>query len=143
VRTVVLDASVAMRWVLPPANEDFVPEALDLLRLYVQEKIRFVVPDIFWAEFGNVAWKAVRHGRWTADEARLAIRDVADRNFPTVSSKDLLAAAFTLANGFNRSLYDCLYVALAVATNSEMITADEKLANALATRLPVKWLGAL
>src|ERR1700675_1445922 len=117
-----------MKWVLPPADESLVPEALDLLRLYVQEKIRFIVPDIFWADFVNVAWKAVRIRRWTADEARSAIRDVADRNFPTVSSKDLLAAAFILANGFNRSLYDCLYVALAVATNGEMVTADEKLA---------------
>lgn len=141
--TVVLDASVVMKWLLPPADEDLVPEALDLLRLYVQEKIRFVVPDIFWAEFGNIAWKAARLGRWTADEARSAIRDVADRNFPTVPSKDLLVAAFTLANGFNRSVYDCLYVALAVATDGEMVTADEKLANVLATRLPVKWLGAL
>ena len=141
--TVVLDASVAMKWVLPPTDEALVPEALDLLRLYVQEKVRFVVPDIFWAEVGNVAWKAVRLGRWTADEAKLAVHDVTDRNFPTFPSKDLLGAAFTLANGFNRSVYDCLYVALAIATNTEMVTADVKLANDLATRLPVKWLGAL
>jgi predicted nucleic acid-binding protein len=35
-----------------------------------------------------------------------------------------------------------LYVALAVQSKSEMITADERLANALA-KLPVKRLGAL
>ncbi len=119
------------------------PEAIDLLRRYTQEEIRFVVPDIFWAELSNVAWKAVRIGRWTLDEAGTALRDVAGRNFPTIPSKDLLAAAFTLANAFNRSLYDSLYVALAIATQSEMITADEKLANALAAGLPVRWLGAL
>jgi predicted nucleic acid-binding protein len=33
-------------------------------------------------------------------------------------------------------------VALAVQFNVEMVTADERLANALAARLPVKWLGA-
>jgi predicted nucleic acid-binding protein len=143
VTTVVLDASVAVKWVLPPSNEDLVPEAVDLLRRYVREEIRFVVPDIFWAEFGNVAWKAVRLGRWTAEEAQTALGDVVGRNFPTVPSEDLLKAAFTLASAFNRSLYDGLYVALAIANKCEMITADEKLANALAARLPVRWLGAL
>lgn len=141
--TVVLDASVALKWVLPPADESLVPEAVELLRRYAREEIRFVVPDVFWAEFGNVAWKAVRLGRWTPDEAETALRDVGERNFLTISSKDLLASAFTLANAFHRSLYDCLYVALAIANKCEMVTADEKLANALATRLPVKWLGAL
>ncbi len=141
--TVVLDASVAVKWVLPPAGEDLVPEAVDLLRRYAREEIRFVVPDIFWVELGNVAWRAVRLGRWTAEEARSGLQDLANRNFPTFSSKDSLAAAFTLANSSHRRLNDCLYVVLAVTSKSEMITADEKLANALAARLPVKWLGAL
>jgi predicted nucleic acid-binding protein len=143
VTTVVLDASVAAKWVLPPAGQDLVPEAVDLLRRYTQEEVRFVVPDIFWAELGSVFWKAVRQERWTIGEAQSAIRDMAERNFPTVSSKDLLVTAFAIANGFNRSVYDSLHVALAVATRSEMITADEKLANALSAHLPVKWLGAL
>jgi len=141
--TVVLDVSVAAKWVLPPAYEDLVPEAVHLLRRYAREEVRFIVPDLFWAEFGNVAWKAVRLGRWTADEAQSAIREIAGRNFPTVASKDLLVAALTIATSFDRSLYDCLYIALAVTTRCEMITADEKLANAVALRLPVRWLGAL
>ena len=43
----------------------------------------------------------------------------------------------------DRTVYDSLYVALAVQSKSVMITADERLANALAAKLPVKWLGAL
>ena len=140
--TVVLDASVAVKWVLPLQGEPLAQEALELLRRYAREEVRFVVPDIFWAEFGNVAWKAVRLGRWKADEAQRAIRAMCEREFPTVSSKELLPAAFVIANGFQRSLYDSLYLALALASKGEMVTADEKLANALAARLPVKWLGA-
>jgi len=33
-------------------------------------------------------------------------------------------------------------VALAVREKVELITADERLANALAARFPVRWLGA-
>jgi predicted nucleic acid-binding protein len=36
-----------------------------------------------------------------------------------------------------------LYVALAVTLKTELITADEKLANALAGYFPVKWLGEI
>jgi predicted nucleic acid-binding protein len=32
---------------------------------------------------------------------------------------------------------------LAIQSKTELITADERLANALAAHLPVKWLGAL
>jgi predicted nucleic acid-binding protein len=40
-------------------------------------------------------------------------------------------------------VYDSLYVALAVQAKTELITADERLANSLAAHLPVKWLGIL
>jgi predicted nucleic acid-binding protein len=59
-----------------------------------------------------------------------------------VSSLELLDEALEIAFANDRSVYDCLYVALAIQFQVEMITADERLANALASRLPVKWLGA-
>lgn len=47
-------------------------------------------------------------------------------------SADLLPAALELAIGLDQSVYDCIYVALAVARGCELVTADEKLARALA-----------
>jgi len=55
----------------------------------------------------------------------------------------LFSEALQIALTHDRSVYDCLYVALAVQSKTEWITADERLANALAARLPVKWLGAI
>jgi predicted nucleic acid-binding protein len=55
---------------------------------------------------------------------------------------EIVPEALNLAVRHGRKVYDSLYVALAVQTKSEMITADERLANALAARFPVKWLGA-
>lgn len=47
-----------------------------------------------------------------------------------------------MAIAFQRPVYDCLYVALAVLSRAPMITADERLVHALGSRYPVRWLGS-
>lgn len=142
-KTCVIDASVAAKWVLPAAGETLTQEALALLKHYAAGQLRFLVPDLFWAEFANVLWKAVRLGRLPAASAETALQALRDRKFPTFSSHALLEEAFAIATAFDRTVYDALYVALAVTSKSRLVTADERLANALAAHLPVKWLGAL
>jgi predicted nucleic acid-binding protein len=143
VNTYVIDASVAAKWVLPAGGETLSQEALELLKRYGAGDVRFVVPDLFWAEAANVLWKAVRQGRVTLAAAETGLRAMRERNFPTVSSHTVLLEAFAIATAFERTVYDALYVALAVTSKSQMVTADERLANVLAAHLPVKWLGAL
>ena len=139
----VIDASVAAKWFLPAKGEPFADRALLLLDQYSKGRIQFVVPDLFWAEFGNILWKAVRQQRCTKRAAEAAIASLKQRNLPTVSSIVLLHRAFEIATLFDRTVYDSLYIALAVETNSEVITADERLANAVAGHLPVRWLGLI
>lgn len=139
----VIDASVAAKWFLPPHHEPLANEALLLLDQYAKGQIQFIVPDLFWAEFGNILWKSVRLGRCTKGTAETAITSLKARNLPTVSSLDLLDMAFKIATGFGRTVYDSLYVSLAVDSKIQFITADERLVNALATHFPVKWLGAI
>ena len=139
----VVDASVAAKWFLPPAGEPLSAEAQKLLSAYATGRVRFAVPDLFWAECVNIFWKAVRQGRWTAPAARTAIKLLKQRRFPTASALEVLDEAFSIAATFDRSVYDSLYVALAVRLKAELVTADERLAHALAAHLPVKWLGAL
>lgn len=141
--TNVVDASVAAKWVLPASGEPLVHEAQELLRGHAAGRYQFMVPDLFWAELGNVFWKAVRQGRWTKSAGETAIVALKQLNFPTISSSTLLDLAFTIAISFDRTVYDCLYVALAVESNKPLITADERLANTLAAHFPVKWLGAI
>jgi len=141
VNTLVLDASVAAKWFLPITNETLTEEALELLRRYAAGELRFLVPDLFWPELANVFWKAVRQGRWSHSSAETALRAVRDRNLPTVSALALLDDAFSIALTFDRSVYDSMYIATALAAKTHLVTADEKLANALAAHLPVKWLG--
>ena len=140
--TVVLDASVAAKWFLPPGDETLLEEALDLLGRYTKGEVRFIVPDLFWTEFGNILWKATCQGRCSRGSAESALADMRNRNLPTFSSLELLDNAFAIATKFGRTVYDSVYVALAVASKAHMVTADERLANALGAYLPVNWLGA-
>jgi len=143
VTTLVLDASVAAKWFLPSPSETLRDQAFHLLGQYANGELRFIVPDLFWPEFGNILWKAVRQGRCSRTVCDGAITAMRDRKLPTFSSQELLHEAFTIATEFGRTVYDALYVALAVVFKAQLVTADERLANSLAAYLPVKWLGSL
>lgn len=140
---VVVDASVAAKWFLPEDREALVSEALALLDEYDREEVRFVVPDLFYVETASAIWKAVRVGRVSRAFGDQALVLLTQRKFPTVPSLKLLDSAFQIATAFERTVYDSLYVALAVQAKAQLITADERLANSLAARFPVKWLGAV
>jgi predicted nucleic acid-binding protein len=142
VNAAVVDASVGVKWFLPDNDEELASEAGELLSLYEEGAIRFVVPDLFYIEIASAILKAVRIGRvsrYFADQAMLLL---SAREFPTVLSRKFLGRASQIAADHQRSVYDSLYVAIALETNSQLITADQRLANALAARFPVKWLGA-
>jgi predicted nucleic acid-binding protein len=141
-KSLVLDASVAIKWAMPLAREPLTDESLRLFKRYADGEVDFIVPDVFWAEVGNVLWKGTRQRRWRQDEAEAVAADMQARDFKTVSSLVLLPEALRIAFAHDRAVYDCLYVALGVQFKRDLITADERLANALAARFPVKWLGA-
>ena len=140
--SVVVDASVAVKWCLPSVVEELVAEAEELLASSRRDEIRFLVPDLFWVELANALWKAVRRGELSADHAASAISFVRDLGIETLASVDLVSQALDLALTHDRTVYDSLYVALAMQSKTELITADERLADAMAARFPVKWLGA-
>jgi predicted nucleic acid-binding protein len=139
----VLDASVAAKWFLPAEQEPFSAESLRILEGYSKGRIQMMVPDLFWPELGNVLWKAVRLKRISSASAAEAIAALVERRLPTAPTSPLLKDAFAIAARFDRAVYDCIYVALAVTSGRPLLTADERLANALAARFPVRWLGAV
>jgi predicted nucleic acid-binding protein len=138
----VLDASVAAKW-LVGAGEPLEEKALGLVKLRNQGQLEFVVPDLFWAEIGSILCKAVQRSRCTEEAAKHSIQELRNYDIATAPSEPLLESAFSIARWYNRSFYDSIYVALAVSRQAHLVTADEKLANATAAYLPVKWLGAL
>jgi predicted nucleic acid-binding protein len=138
---VVIDASVAVKWVLPSEHEEMVAEAARLLVLAADLEVELIVPELFWAEVANIFTKAVRRGRWTSVNAVDSLARMRTFGIATVPMEELLPIALDIAMGHQQSAYDSIYVALAMNRETEMITADERLVNALGSRYPVRWLG--
>lgn len=137
----IVDASVGAKWCLPSAYEQFVPEAENLLEAFKRKEIRLAVPELFWTEVANALWKSVRRQKWAFDDALAAFSVLQKVGISTLPTAALLPQALAIANFYNRTVYDSVYVALALESSMEMITADERLANTLAAYFPVKWLG--
>jgi predicted nucleic acid-binding protein len=138
----VLDASVAAKWYLP-RGENLVEESVRLLNEYTSDLTRLAVPDLFWPEMGSIFWKAVRNKRMSGQSADEALQSLSELQLPTFPSYPLLRDAYRIATRFQCTVYDCIYVALAVAAEQPLVTADERLANALAAHFPVRWLGSV
>ena len=81
--------------------------------------------------------------RLSAEETLAAIQVIGDLQTLTVPASELLERTLQIARTYDRTFYDSLYIAVAVQQQTHLVTADEKLANATAAYLPVKWLGTL
>lgn len=140
--TFVVDASVAAKWLLPAAAEGLLDQANHLVARHVRHELLLVAPDLIGAEIGNVLWKAVWCRRISWIEAENSLRRFIDLEIQLVPAIDLLVQTLQIAVTCNRSFYDSLYVALALSTKTDLVTADERLVNALGSRFPVRWLGS-
>jgi predicted nucleic acid-binding protein len=123
-KPIVVDASVAAKWLLPEAHSE------DAARLLRGDR-ELWAPDLIWAELGNVLWKKWRLGELSAEIGAALLADF--RRFPlSIGSSDhLYEGAWEIARGLGRSFYDSLYLALAAARSCPLVTADQKLWNAL------------
>jgi predicted nucleic acid-binding protein len=70
------------------------------------------------------------------------LRRFSELGIEIVPTSGLIERSLQITISCDRSFYDSLYVALALATRTDLVTADERLVNALGSRFPVRWLGA-
>jgi predicted nucleic acid-binding protein len=118
--TIVVDASIALRWCFQLNGSD---RAEELLR----SDDHLIAPDLVIAEITNAAWKFVIFDKMLAEAAAAAVREV-DKAFeelvPTSVLKD---RAFAIAVELRHPAYDCFYLALAEQRTSSLVTADDRL----------------
>lgn len=122
-QSLVVDSSVAVKWYLPESGSD-------RAALLLQSGLRLVAPDLLVAEVGNVLWKR-RRDIPAAEIEGIAIALATSCPISLCPSTALLQGALSIAMAHERSVYDSLYLALAVSENCQLVTADERLGNAL------------
>ena len=120
----VVDASVVVKWFL---DEEGSKEARQLRSEHISGKISLVVPELLFSEVLN----ALRYKGGTKESLSQANRALWDIQFHIEkNSSFLLEKATHLALEHNLSLYDSLYLALALLYGCPLITADTSLAKA-------------
>jgi len=118
----VVDASVGVKWVVDEAGSE--------LAVALIAGRRLLVPDLFWVETANALATKVRRQEMTRAQALDAWLDLSQA--PVLAHQttpDGLAPALTLAQDLGHSVYDCLYLALAMTENCRVVTADRRFAD--------------
>lgn len=127
----VVDASVAVKWFLPEVHDEAARRLLEDNHFVANQRLQ--IPDFFFAEVGNILWEKIRHQELSLEKGQMLLQAMRERPFQVHSHIPLTPAALAIAAQTQRSIYDCLYLALAVSEQTIMITADQKLYNALQT----------
>ncbi len=124
-----VDASIVIKWFV---NEPMSRES----RLLLVRPTRFFAPGLLLAEFANTIWKKVR--RREISDPRPYLNELA--SLPQIialyPAAVLIERAAQIAFEIDHPIYDCLYLACAEATESPLVTADQRLADKVGDGLP-------
>jgi predicted nucleic acid-binding protein len=114
----IVDASVAIKWLVPEENSDLANELL-------QEEL--IAPDLVAAEISNAIWK--KWGRGELVGVPPGLTDVL-RAFDSLEPIAPLAQrSAEIASELDHPAYDCFYLALAEMRGEVLVTADERFLN--------------
>ena len=137
--TVVVDASLALKWVVPVEDSE---TAQHLWVRWQDAGQSLIGPPIFRPEITNALYQMVRRAviqAGEADEALSALLPVVTIHEPEQLYRRALTIAVELGVG---ATYDALYVALAEAEGCDLWTADRRLVRAAQRSFPqVRWIG--
>lgn len=118
--TLVIDASVALKWYL---DEPFSEEA----RAILASDEPLVAPDIIISEVGNAAWLRLNKGDIAVAQAREILVELPGAFLALVPAVGLALRALEIATELKHPLYDALYLATSESWNAPLVTADSRL----------------
>ena len=116
----VVDASVALKWVVTETGSD---------RAGLLLSCSLHAPDFWRLECANALSRMYRRGFAAAPDVRQLMEDLESCGVISYASETLLDAALSLSITLSHSVYDCLYLALALDQDIPLVTADEKFYN--------------
>jgi predicted nucleic acid-binding protein len=119
--TIVIDASVAVKWVVSETGSDAADALLDDQDL--------MAPVLWLAEAANVLWRRARTGDLTAEQANARLSELRKAPVASLPIEPHLERALTLAMEIGHPIYDCIYLALALHHDTHVVTADRRFAS--------------
>ncbi|MBV9585989.1 MAG: type II toxin-antitoxin system VapC family toxin [Alphaproteobacteria bacterium] len=125
--TIVIDASVAVKWVLPEPRT----EAALALR-----NEQLIAPALWLAEAANALWRHVRLGELTGEQALALMAELEKAPVASFPIEPHITPALEIAARAGHPVYDCVYLALALHRDTHVMTDDRRFA-AAAARLGV------
>ena len=139
-RYVVVDASLAIKWVL---KEPYTEEALALAEEWAAAGTRPSAPCLLLVEVTNVLHRRAMMGHISLSQARQLLAGLLDIGIEIRESPQIHFRAMELAQKLQRpAVYDTHYLALAGILGCDLWTADERFFNSVKGRQPqIKWLG--
>ena len=132
----VIDASVLATAVLRDIHADAADNVLI-------SGMPLFAPDLIYVEFASAVWKRVGRGDVTAVKAPILLSGVFKLPITITPSADLADNALQLALETRQTVYDCLYLALALRLGTTMVTADQRFVNALSATPLSKYVSLL
>ena len=139
-KRLVVDASVVLKWYLP--DEAYGENALSLLHRYIADDVGLIGPSLLEYEVVNGLVIARRRGRIEEEQIITAIEGFMDLRIPLSDLSQLYRTVVHYCTVYQCSAYDASYLALAEKERVFLITADERLYNAVKKDFDwVKWLG--
>jgi predicted nucleic acid-binding protein len=121
----VIDASVLVKLFI---EEDGSREAAATLK----PNDVLLAPDLLWSEVGNILWKYVRRGDLSPEDAEQLLDDMLQMPIEITCAADVVESALRIAIETDRTVYDCLYLSVAIDRKCRLLTADERFVNSLA-----------
>lgn len=125
-KSITVDASVALSWVLP--GEASIETLALRDRAADEPNPVLLVPPIFWYEIANVLWVAVRRHRLDRTLAGAAIGALLDYGFETWIPD--ISECMDVAFECGAAVYDASYLQLSRETNSALWTIDRSMSRA-------------
>jgi predicted nucleic acid-binding protein len=122
-KRVVVDASIAIKWYVPEIHSEAAAKLLS-------SRYELIAPDLLLPEAANVIWKKTARRELTEKEGRAALAELLAVGIELFPSSRYVEAALILANATGTTVYDSLYLAVAVSTRAQLVTADRRFLDA-------------
>lgn len=120
----VIDAGVGLKWFLDEGHSE-------KARSYLRSNVEYYIPRLFYLETSAVLTKKMRRRELDKKEATHIRHTLGAFPFDVTPDEYLEDQAFDLAMLQHVSMYEAMYIVLAITIEGRMITSDKRFARSM------------